>query len=234
MSHRPWDGRDAARPSPLRRRGVAPVIAALAAAVAFGALDQYLGALRSSFLTSVSGMSAPWLLVPFLAGAWQATQRRALMVGLAATLLAVLAYVVMIVSPMEGTHLGPRPAAMAGHPGTWNQLTPNLFLATLVSQWLWFAGGLIAGPLCGWLGYRWRAYRSGRAALLVALAVTLEPLVRWLAARFGQAYIGWLAFQGPGYGPASIAEIALGLALTAAVATTMLRARATRNTQPVP
>ena len=39
------------------------------------------------------GMSAPWLLVPFLAGAWQASQRRAALVGIAATWLAVLAYV---------------------------------------------------------------------------------------------------------------------------------------------
>lgn len=45
------------------------VIVALAAAFTFGAIDQYLGAVRSPFLTEVSGMSAPWLLVPFLAGA---------------------------------------------------------------------------------------------------------------------------------------------------------------------
>src|SRR5215471_8167861 len=89
----------------LRRPGRGVVLITLVAAFAFGAIDQYLGALQSPTLTEVSTMSAPWLLLPFLAGAWQAGQRRAALVGLAATWLAVLAYVAMIVSPMEGTHL---------------------------------------------------------------------------------------------------------------------------------
>ena len=206
-------------------RGVAGVIIVLAAAFAFGAIDQYLGSLRSSFLTEVSGMSAPWLLVPFLAGASQALWRRAVLVGLAATWLSVLAYVLMIVSPMEGTHLGPRPAGLIG---SWNQLSPHLVLATLASQWLWFAGGMIAGPLYGWLGYRWRARRSGAAALIAVVPVLLEPAARWLAGRSGLAHVIGLAFQWPSYGPAVIAEVAelaVGLVLAGAVLTAMARSR---------
>lgn len=203
--------------------GAAAVIIALMAAVAFGAIDQYLGALSSSSLAEVGGMSAPWLLVPFLAGAWQTGQRRAALVGLAATWLAVLAYVIMIVSPMEGTHLGPRPAALAGHPGTWNQLSPHVFLASLASQGLWFAGGLITGPLYGWLGYRWRARQSPATALLVALPLLLEPAARLLATRFGQGYLSMLAYQWSGLSPAFIAEIGVGLVLTAVVVRAMVR-----------
>ena len=216
---------DAAGGIPPGGRGVAAVIIVLAAAFAFGAVDQYLGSLRSSFLTEVTGMSAPWLLVPFLSGASQRAWRRAVLVGLTATWLSVLAYVAMIVSPMEGTHLGPRPAGLVG---SWNQLTPHLFLATLASQWLWFVGGLIAGPLYGWLGYRWRARRSRAAALLAVLPPLLEPAARWLAGRSGIAHVIGLAFQWPGYGQAVIAEIAelaVGLVLTGAVVAAMARSR---------
>jgi hypothetical protein len=201
------------------------VVIALTAAFAFGAIDQYIGSLRSSFLTEISGMSAPWLLVPFLAGASQAVWRRAVLIGLAATWLPVLAYVVMIISPMEGTHLGPRPAGLVG---SWNQLSPHLFLVTLASQWLWFAGGMIIGPLYGWLGYRWRAHRSGSAALLAGLPALLEPAARWFAGRSGLAHVIGLAFQWPSYGPAVIAEIAelaVGLALTGAALTAIARSR---------
>ena len=213
---------------PLGRRGTAAVIIAIIAAIAFGAIDQYLGTLRSSFLTEVSGMSAPWLLVPFLAGACQSGHRRAVVVGLAATWLSVLAYVVMIVSPMEGTHLGPRPPGLFG---SWNQLSPGLVLATLASQWLWFAGGLVAGPIYGWLGYRWRHHRTGVAALLAALPPLLEPAARWLVTRLGPAYAR-LTFQWPGHGPAVIAEIielAVGLVLTGVVVSAVARARARRE-----
>jgi Family of unknown function (DUF6518) len=210
---------------PRRRRGVAGIIVALAAAFAFGAVDQYLGSLRSAFLTEISGMSAPWLVVPFVVGAFQASRRRAALAGLAATWLSVLGYVVMIVSPMEGTHLGPRPAGLTG---SWLQLSPHLVVATLVSQWLWFAGGLVAGPLFGWLGHLWRARRWSAAALLVVLPVLLEPAARWLVSQLGVSYSGRLAFGWPGYRPAVVAELvelAVGLVLTGVVVVAIARAR---------
>lgn len=201
------------------------VIVALAAAFTFGAIDQYLGAVRSPFLTEVSGMSAPWLLVPFLAGASQASKRRAALVGLVATWLSVLAYIVMTISPLEGTHLGPRPSGLTG---SWNQLSAHLLLGTLASQRLWFAGGLISGPLYGWLGYRWRTRRSWAAALLAALPLLLEPAARWLGARLGLTYVGGLPFQGTMYGPAGLAEAAFGLMVAGLVVVKMAR----RSAQP--
>jgi hypothetical protein len=76
MSNGSGERYGAVRRVPLRHWDAAVAIA-LAAAVAFGAIDQSLGALGSPFLTAVSGMSALWLLVPFLAGAWQTGPRRA-------------------------------------------------------------------------------------------------------------------------------------------------------------
>ncbi|HUB40024.1 MAG TPA: hypothetical protein VMA72_14330 [Streptosporangiaceae bacterium] len=205
---------------PARRGGVAPAVIALTAAFVFGAADQYLpAAIPTSshlgaylFATELGKMSAPWVLVPFLAGAWQGGQRRAALVGVAATWLAVLAYVLMVVSPMEGVHL-----------------TPQAFALSLASQWPWFGGGLITGPLYGWLGYRWRARRSPAAALLVVLPILLEPGARWLAARLGLSSTGRLVFPWPLQSSgvaAEFAELTVGLLLTAAVIAVIARGRA--------
>ena len=211
---------DLAAGIPKRPGNVAPAVIALTAAAAFGAADQYLPvAIPMSshlgaylFAVAVSKMSAPWLLVAFLAGAWQTDQRRAALVGLAATWLAVLAYVLMVVSPMEGA-----------------DLTPRTFAVSLASQWPWLAGGLISGPLYGWLGYRWRARRSPAAALLAALPILLEPAARWLAARLGLPSTGWPFFPWPlqhGGVAAQYAELAVGLLLTGAVISVIARGRA--------
>ncbi len=186
-----------------RRRGLAGLLI-LAAAVAFGAVDQYLGSLFSNFATAVSGMSAPWLLLPFAAGAAQATAAqataaqatrpgaagsrarwlRAAGFGLAATWLAVIGYVLMIDSPMEGVHL-----------------TVRVATATVRSQWPWWLGGLVSGPLYGVLGWLWRSRRSWLSAALAAIPVLFEPVL----GRFG--------FRPAIDVTASYAEAAAGLAL---------------------
>lgn len=205
---------------PAGPRGLARVVIALAGAFAFGAIDQYLQvAIPISsqgvyqFAVQVSnGMSALWLLVPFLAGAWQASRLRAALVGLVATWLSVLAYVFMIVSPMEGAHLTSRAVAFS-----------------LASQWPWFAGGLITGPVFGWLGHCWRGRRSPLVALLVALPILLEPGARWLAAGLGLGNLPWIRFQWPldgGGVTAEFAELTVGLLLTCAVLAVMVRGRA--------
>jgi hypothetical protein len=228
--------RDLPAEAAARHGRTGPVLIGLTAAFAFGAVDQYLqvvipaGHLSASlFAVQVSSMSAPWLLVPFLAGAWQGSQRRAALVGLAATWLAVLAYILMIISPMEGSHLGAPPP---GWHGSYNQLTLHMFAATLASQWLWFAGGLITGPLYGWLGYRWRARQSTAAALLAALPVLLEPAAVWLASRLNLGILGFAHFwwpDQPGGVAAEFAELAVGLLLTAAVVKVVAGGRASAS-----
>jgi hypothetical protein len=73
------------------RRILALVAYFVAAAVglAFGAADQYLGS-RSAlgpWAWTVSGMSAPWLVLPFVVGMTQERGRRAMALGLVVTLL---------------------------------------------------------------------------------------------------------------------------------------------------
>lgn len=176
-----------------RRRGLAGLLI-LAAAFAFGALDQYIGSLFSNFATAVSGMSAPWLLLPFAAGAAQATRPaaagsgaiwlRAAGFGLAATWLAVIGYVLMIDSPMEGVHP-----------------TVRVVTATVHSQWPWWLGGLVSGPLYGVLGWLWRSRRSWLSAALAAIPVLFEPV------------LGHFGFRPAIDVTASYTEAAAGLAL---------------------
>jgi len=191
------------------------IVAILIGAVVFGAADQYLGAQYSPFLIEVSGLSAPWLFLPFLAGASQRAARSAALLGLATTWLAVAAYSFMAVSPMEGVNL-----------------TSQGYLGELARQWPWLAGGLVSGPLYGWLGHRFRTHRSWTVGLLAALPVVLEPVGRWLTTHFGLDRLFRWEFSWPPSGlgqgavTAMLAEACLGLLLI--TATTAVALRSTR------
>jgi hypothetical protein len=133
---------------------------AIAFAAAFGSADQYLGSLAAHpSATAVSLLSAPWLLVAFLAGWSQPTTRRAMTLGVLCTIAALGGYWVMTLSPLEGAHLSLR--AIRG---------------LIISQSVLVASAFLTGPLFGWLGNRWRTDRWSVGALAVAGAVCLEPL----------------------------------------------------------
>jgi hypothetical protein len=167
--------REAASSSRGRRRvfGVAVI-----AGFAFGAADQYLGSrvMLGVWAPTVSGMSAPWLLLPFLFGCSQVRPRRAMALGLVATLAALAGYFTLMWSPVEGVRL-------------------SYFLshlpALLGSQWANIAGGLVTGPLFGLLGQRWRTRRSWLSAALIAGALCLEPPARWGAGRLSPPALVW-------------------------------------------
>jgi hypothetical protein len=175
------------------------VVVVLVLSAVFGAADQYLGSLPGAHLwaahmpwmTDVSLLSAPWVLLPFLAGATQRGARRATLLGLACTMCALAGYAAMTLSPVEHAELTTR--SVAGFVRSSDGV---------------IVGGLVTGPLFGWLGYRWRVERAWLGPLLVAGAFCLEPLAR-VAAGHGQE----IRFR-----TVWMLEVAAGLAVAAYVA----------------
>lgn len=168
----------------------------MALAVVFGAADQFLGA-RSAVLgqwaVGASLLSAPWLLVAFIAGWTQPTAKRAAAVGAGCTLAALAGYWAMTLSPIEGAHVGV--AELRG---------------LVESNARLFVGGIVTGPLFGWFGYRWRAHRDWIAALVTALAVCCEPLV-YVAVGGAGASIGGFHVWAPRVPVVWTIEIVVGL-----------------------
>jgi hypothetical protein len=168
---------------------------ALVLSAAFGAGDQYLGSLTGSghlwaagWSSDVSLLSAPWLVLPFIAGATQRSPRRAALLGLACTYTALVGYGLMTLSPVEHAHL-----------------TVATVRGFLVSERVVLVGGIVTGPLFGWFGQQWRTRRAIAGALVTAAALCLEPLARRAAVRPIDDRSVWLA------------EVAAGLAFAAAV-----------------
>ncbi|HWB65646.1 MAG TPA: hypothetical protein VG708_02295 [Mycobacteriales bacterium] len=141
---------------------------ALVASAMFGAADQYLGSLLvhgwGRWTVEVSLLSAPWLVLPFVAGSTQASSRRSMVFGLLCTFAALAGYGLMTLSPVEGAHL-----SLAGA-RDFLRSDPPVFL-----------GAALFGPIYGWLGYRWRRGGSFVAALVPGATLALEPAARALA-----------------------------------------------------
>jgi ABC-type transport system involved in multi-copper enzyme maturation permease subunit len=135
---------------------------ALVLSAMFGAADQYLGSFSMyPWMTDVSLLSAPWLILPFLAGVTQRNAKRAAFLGLGCTLAALIGYGVMTLSPVENVHP-----------------TMGAVLAFIRSERRVILGGLVTGPLFGWLGHRWRFNTSWAAGAVTAAMPCLEPLAR--------------------------------------------------------
>jgi hypothetical protein len=147
---------------------------------AFGGGDQYLGSLflLGPWTSTVSNVSAPWLVLPFAFGATQAHPRRAMLAGLTAVVSALAGYFVLTISPLESVPLSHFPADLFALART--QL-PNI------------VGGLVTAPLFGLLGQRWRTERSWISAAAVAATVCLEPLARFAVGRLSSPELVWLA-----------------------------------------
>jgi len=155
-------------------------VVAVIAGLAFGAADQYLGS-RSAlggWAAAVSGLSAPWLVVPFVAGMTQEHARRAMVLGLVVTLSALVGYIAMTYSPVENVPVsGFLPGVVAMTTSGYNPV--------------WILGGILTGPLYGFLGQRWRVRRSWVSAVLVTMALTLEPLARRTAGMLPPEPLVW-------------------------------------------
>jgi hypothetical protein len=146
---------------------------AIASGLVLGAADQYLGSRigLGGWAVAVSQMSAPWLVVPFIAGTTQTRPRKAMALGSAVTAAALVGYFAMTYSPLEGFTL--------------DRLLPGMVLMMRTGyNPLWIAGGLVGGPLFGLLGQGWRVRRSWLSAASVVFVLCVEP--------FARSFIGWL------------------------------------------
>jgi hypothetical protein len=178
-------------------RPTATIVLALVLAAAFGAGDQYLGSLTGSghawaagWSSDISLLSAPWLVLPFVAGATQRSARRAGLLGLACTYAALLGYALLTLSPVEGAHV-----------------TAAYVRGFVVSERAVLLGGIVTGPLFGWFGQQWRTRRAIWGALTAAAALCLEPVARRIST------VGTRI----AYRDVWLAEVAAGLALAAVV-----------------
>lgn len=161
------------------------LVAALLVGPVFGAGDQYLGSqvTLGSWTAAASLLSAPWLVLAFALGCTQLRVWRAVGVGLLVTMSALAGYFVMLASPLEGARLS----------------LPALSAWLSSSRWV-VVGGLVTGPVFGFLGQRWRTRRAWLSAALVAGALCLEPLSERVT-------------NGPWSGIVSLLEFAAGIAL---------------------
>jgi hypothetical protein len=134
-------------------------------ALLFGAVDQYLGSLVThgwgEWTVAISQMSATWLVLPFFAGMTQRTSRRGCWLGLTATYVGLLGYFLMTLSPVECVSLA----------------RVDLF-AFVHSQTDLLVGGLVTGPVFGYLGTRWRTARIWWSPMILAICACLEPVAR--------------------------------------------------------
>jgi hypothetical protein len=174
------------------------VVVALVLAAVFGGVDQYLGSMpMHPWATDISLLSAPWLVLPFLAGCTQRDPRRAALLGLGCTAAALIGYGLMTLSPVEGAQVSMR--------------TVEGFLR---SESPVIVGGVFTGPLFGWFGQQWRTRRAWIGAFAAAAALCLEPLAREAA---GNA----IRFRS-----VTVAEVAAGIAMATYVLAGRWRSRA--------
>jgi hypothetical protein len=176
------------------------VALALLLSAAYGAGTQFLGARVPGWGPDVAMLSAPWLVIAFLAGCTQRTPRRAALLGLGATAAALAGYWLMTDSPVEGARY-----TLANAHGFF---LSNAFVVV---------GGIATGPLFGWFGHRWRTQRALLGALVTAAALCLEPLVRRVPVGVVHAFGNGYAVANPIGSHAVVAvEVAAGLTLAAA------------------
>ncbi len=141
----------------------------LLAAVAFGVLVAVLKGQDAGARDTLGNLSAPWVLVPFFAGARFTRVRSGALAGGAATLAALLGFYVAEAAILD---LGPHPWYV------------DLRL-TAGSLNVYEKCGLVSGALYGALGALWASRALPWAALAVGLAFVAEPLIVLLLSRAG-------------------------------------------------
>jgi hypothetical protein len=138
------------------------------AALAFGAFAAWAKGPATDGIHAISQMrgalgnlSTPWLLVAFAAGAQARRVWSAALIGLFATMIALIAFYLITMLYID----------LAGH-GYLEDLRLEL-----AANRGYFEGGLVTGLVFGALGGWWQRTRSPRASILVGGLMMAEPLV---------------------------------------------------------
>ena len=185
-------------------------VLAIAGGLAFGAADQYLGSRSAlgAWVAAVSGMSAPWLVLPFVAGMSQERRDRAIALGLVVTIAALAGYFAMTYSPLENVPIA--------------RFAPGIG-RLVISGYnpLWILGGLVSGPLYGYLGHRWRVAPSWIGSAVVTAALCLEAPARRL--------VGMPTGPGLVWG----VEVAVGVAAAGAFGLAIVASRRSRDIEAI-
>src|SRR5439155_3928531 len=113
---------------------------------------------------ALGNTSAPWVLVPFVAGTRYRRPWHGALAGLAATMAAFLGFYAAEAAILD---LGPHP--------WYEDLRLTLGTFNVYEQW-----GLVSGPAYGALGALWAQRRIIAAPIAVGLAFVAEPLIVWL------------------------------------------------------
>jgi hypothetical protein len=147
-------------------RGGRRLILVGVSAVAFGVLMSALKGNGAGIRDQIGNLSAPWLLVPFLASALSSRGRlvRGAIVGVAASMLALCGFYVANSLVLQ---LGPHP---------W---IDDLRLAVSGGR-RWFVLALLSGPVFGVVGSLWRRSGARVLALLTFALLVAEPLADWV------------------------------------------------------
>jgi hypothetical protein len=173
------------------------------AGLAFGALMSLIKGSGGGAHLQFGNLSAPWLLVAFLAGARYHRIAAAATVGLIATFAALI-----------GFYGEQSPLADFSASSLRFLEDPGKMYAFIVTpHTVVYLGGVVTGLVFGALGAAWSARRSRLALALVALMILGEPFA-WIstASTIGTGRVGSIT----GYWWMWIGEIALGVALLAA------------------
>src|SRR4051794_3508829 len=137
-------------------------------ALVFGAAIAVSKGQDAGFRDALGNLSAPWVLVPFIAGTRARGFWRGALLGLAVTLLALLGFYVAEAAVLD----------LGSHPW-WVDLQ-------LTVKWnVYDSWGILSGLLYGSFGARWSARRSLVAGIAVGLAFIGEPVIAFLLAHVG-------------------------------------------------
>jgi hypothetical protein len=179
----------------------------LLAGIAFGVLVAVIKGQDAGVRNALGNTSAPWVLVPFLAGTRYSRVWHAALVGLATTLAAFFGFYLAEAAILD---LGPHP--------WYTDLKLRLGSGRVYEMW-----GLASGAIYGALGGMWASRWLLAAPIAVGLAFICEPLIVLLLGRAGIWGDGGLLLEHPWMW---IAEVLIGFGgIAFAVAKAQARSR---------